>query len=60
MARHKYHAKCKSKAKDSSSVQCVKCGMIRQYVGGFPTYFLNDNVYHKIAPKCKGNEILKT
>ena len=60
MARHKWNVKSKSKAKDNSCVQCVKCGMIRQWVGGFPTYFLNDSVYDKIAPKCDGKEILKT
>jgi len=52
--RHKWDGNTKDHSKDSSSCQCVKCGMIRQWVGGYPTYFLNDNVYDKIAPKCPG------
>lgn len=55
MARHKWDGK-KLHSKDSSVCQCVKCGMIRQWVGGYPTYFLNDNVYDKIAPPCKETE----
>ena len=55
MARHKWNVKSKSKAKHSSAVQCVKCGMVRQYVGGYPTYFLDDIVRDKIAPKCEPN-----
>ncbi len=52
--RHKYNVKSTSKHRDDSSVQCVKCGMIRQYVGGIPTYFLDDTVYDRKAPECKG------
>ncbi len=52
--RHKWDGKIKSKAIDSSSVQCVKCGMIRQYIGGIVTYFLNDNMTDRYAPKCAG------
>lgn len=33
-------------------VECLRCGVIRQYVGGYPTYFIRDIVYDKIAPKC--------
>jgi hypothetical protein len=50
--RHKWNG-TKSHAKDSSACSCVKCGMVRQWVGGYPTYFLNDTVYDKIAPKCQ-------
>lgn len=41
--------------KDNSSVACVKCGSVRQYVGGKPTYFVNDNVYPK-APNCTSEQ----
>lgn len=50
--RHKWNGKLVSKARDSSTVACLKCGVIRQYVGGFPTYFKNDIVYDKISPPC--------
>lgn len=50
--RHKWGSKTNKKSKDSSSVGCVKCGCVRQYVGGIVTYFINDMVYDRIAPKC--------
>lgn len=56
--RHKYNVKTKLRGKDSSVVQCVNCGIIRQYVGGIPTYFINDNVYDKIAPPCLKTKII--
>lgn len=31
---------------------CVKCGCVREYVRGFPTYFIDDRLYHKKAAKC--------
>lgn len=52
--KHKWNSNPKTRAKESSSVQCVRCGMIRQYVCGIATYFLNDNVYDRYAPKCAG------
>lgn len=55
--RHKWSPKATSHAKDNSSTTCVNCGMIRQWVGGFPTYFINDTVYDKIAPPCKSKGI---
>jgi hypothetical protein len=51
--RHKYGTQSKSKSKDNSSVGCIKCGMVRQYVSGLPTYFIDDNVFDK-APVCDG------
>jgi len=51
--RHSWSPKAKSRSKENSSTACVKCGMIRQYVGGIATYFINDTVYDKIAPECK-------
>lgn len=32
--------------------QCVKCGCVKEYVKGIPTYFIDDNVYDKKAPQC--------
>lgn len=49
--RHKWGSTTKLKSKESSSVGCVRCGCVRQYVGGKVTYFLNDTVYDR-APKC--------
>jgi len=37
---------------ESSSVACIKCGCVKQYIGGKPTYFYNDSVFYK-APICK-------
>lgn len=51
MAKHKWNGAI-GYGKDNSSVACVKCGCVRQWVGGFPTYFINDSVYDKIAPAC--------
>lgn len=51
--RHKYNIPaCPARSKNASSVQCINCGVIRQYVGGKATYFIRDTVYHK-APDCK-------
>lgn len=50
--RHKWSSKITSKAKDSSSTQCLKCGYVRQFVGGIATYFRDDNVFVRYAPKC--------
>lgn len=58
MAKHKWNGKARY-SKDSSSVSCVKCGCVRQYVGGFPTYFIDDTVYDKSAPKCDERLVLK-
>lgn len=52
--RHKWDGKIPYKNVDGGAVSCVKCGMVKQYVKGIPTYFLNDNVYHPLAPKCYG------
>lgn len=32
---------------------CVKCGCVRERIGGKWTYFINDTVYDE-AGKCKG------
>jgi hypothetical protein len=57
MARHKWNGPPpKSKVVDEIVTACVKCGMVRQWVRGYPTYFLNDTVYDKKAPPCKGKK----
>lgn len=39
--------------KGGFAVMCIKCGCVKEYVNGVPTYFINDNVYDKITPDCK-------
>lgn len=56
--KHKWSGKA-GFCKDSSSVSCIKCGCVRQYVGGYPTYFINDTVYDKKAPVCDERLIKK-
>jgi hypothetical protein len=51
--RHKWNGKILSKRVDGGSVFCIKCGMIKQYVAGVPTYFINDTMYYPLAPKCE-------
>lgn len=53
MRRHKWDGKILNRSVDGGCSVCKKCGMIKQYVKGIPTYFINDTVYDKIAPKCK-------
>jgi hypothetical protein len=45
----------KSTKLDNSTVECVKCGLIRQYVKGLPTYYdkKRDIVTVIYAPICK-------
>lgn len=56
MARHKWNAPKLGVADTTNNggyaVQCVKCGCIREYVGGYPTYFIDDTVHDKYTPKC--------
>lgn len=52
--RHKWGGNLKTKGKDNSSVGCIKCGCVRQYVGGIVTYFIDDTVYDRHAPPCDG------
>ena len=53
--RHKWNGKILSKRIDGGVQSCVNCGMIKQYVKGFPTYYSpqTDIVYDKKAPNCK-------
>lgn len=54
--RHKWSGINSRKRKTSNNgglaVSCVKCGCVKEYVKGYATYFINDNVYYKNAPKC--------
>lgn len=53
-SRHQWSGKT-GYGKDNSSVACLHCDCVRQFVGGKPTYFLNDTVYDK-APECSGQK----
>lgn len=52
--RHKWGKKVTNRRLESSSVACVQCGCVRQYVGGIVTYFvsLGQIVYDRYAPPC--------
>jgi hypothetical protein len=51
--RHKWNGRVGNSI-DDLVVACVYCGCVKQTVKGYPTYFINDIVYDKIAPKCAG------
>ncbi len=53
--RHKWNRKIKSKCVDGGTVFCVRCGCVKQFVKGVPTYYIPeiDIVHDRIAPKCK-------
>ena len=57
--RHKYGSKPIDRSKDNSSAACVNCGLIRQFVGGIPTYFIDDTVFYPKAPKCDKRLLIK-
>jgi len=61
--RHKWNGpqgRVKATAnKGGFTVACINCGCVREYVAGFPTYFIDDNVYDKKAPSCD-RRLLKT
>jgi len=57
--RHKWDGGIISKVVDGGLQYCVKCGYIKQYVKGIPTYFRNDTVYDRYAPKCDNRELKK-
>lgn len=50
--RHKWNGKASKFSIDGSVLCCIKCGCVKQWVKGIPTYFINDTVYDKYAPKC--------
>lgn len=49
--RHKWSGAFISKSVDGGTASCVRCGMVKQYVKGIVTYFLNDTVYDRRVPK---------
>lgn len=52
MARHKWSGRIIARRIDGGVQQCVKCGYTKQYVKGIATYFRDDNVKDRYAPKC--------
>lgn len=55
MGRHKWNGRGKIKVDANHgglTVYCVRCGCIKEFVTGYPTYFIDDTLYDKIAPKC--------
>lgn len=57
MARHKWDRGFNGKKKVNSnrggdSSWCVKCGCVKEYVKGVPTYFIDDTVHDGYAPEC--------
>lgn len=49
--RHRWGGKV-GNSQDGLVVSCMICGMVKQTIKGFPTYFINDTLYDKIAPPC--------
>lgn len=55
MARHKWNGKAYGSSdgeKSGLTVACEKCGCIKEFVRGVPTYFIDDNLYDRYAPPC--------
>ena len=57
MSRHKWNGNSEAHTKQTSNkggfaVACIKCGCVKEYVEGIPTYFIDDTVYDRYAPKC--------
>lgn len=53
--RHKWHGQSKGSAdhdKGGLLAQCVKCGCVKEFVCGIPTYFIDDTVYDRYTPSC--------
>lgn len=53
--KHKWNGKSiilKTSNHGGLVVACVKCGCVKEFVKGVPTYFINDTVYDRKAPKC--------
>lgn len=49
--KHKWNGKA-GNSQDGLVVSCIKCGMIKQTIKGYPTYFIDETLYDKKAPKC--------
>lgn len=64
MSKHKWSNNLKSAPKRTvneggGAVACVKCGCVKEYVKGIPTYFIDDTVHDRYAPKCDERLIRK-
>jgi hypothetical protein len=59
--KHKWNGKAGecSGYKCNGAVACVKCGMIKEFIHGIPTYFIDDTLRDRYAPDCD-ERILKT
>lgn len=62
--RHKWDGNSEASPKATSergglAVGCIKCGCVKEYVSGIATYFIDDTVYDRYAPKCD-NRLIKT
>lgn len=57
--RHKWGAKASSKSLEDSSVACVRCGCVRQYVGGIATYYIaaGEQTHDRYAPPCNSDNL---
>ena len=59
--RHKWcarHNGTKKTGNKGGSVEaCLKCGCVREYVGGVATYFIDDTVYDRYAPPCDNRNV---
>jgi len=41
-----------SDGRSSMAVACVKCGCVKEYIDGIPTYFIDDVLHDGKAPPC--------
>lgn len=49
---HKWNREMKKLLhRDGTIAACIRCGCVKQYVNGKPTYFINDTSYDK-SPNC--------
>jgi len=59
-SRHKWNGPTKGIPKRTANnggltVCCVRCGCVREFVNGVPTYLIGDDVHIRISPPCKNN-----
>lgn len=53
--RHIWNGKSKGSSNNCKGglvIGCLKCGLVKEIINGIPTYFIDNTVYDKIAPKC--------
>ena len=54
-SRHSWDGKCSGNGNDYKggyAITCNKCGCVKEFVNGIPTYFIDDIVFDRIAPRC--------